>query len=515
MRRVATVLLGFVGILLAGSHYGWASQQEKPKVIRLSEQSPGPIAFPKIDRRPRPGHPWGSSKMESLPKFDPNSPNPSDVDLRGDDLSKLDLRNNMDALLYTRFDDDTVWPKLGLMPKGFDPKTIMELGKNPGLGVRTLHESGITGKGVGVGIIDQPLLTEHQEYADRLRLYEENNVRDGDRSEMHGPAVASIAVGRTIGVAPDADLYYIATRNTDVSRSGTPDNFAFKAQSIRRLLEVNRQLPADRKIRVISMSIGWNARQDGYDEIMAACEEAEAAGVFVINCGSVVLHGFTFYGVGRHPLANPDVFESYEPCAGWLPSRFCSRWYGFLLVPMDSRTMACRRGSDKYHFGRTGGFSWVPPYLAGVYALAAQVEPEITPWRFWALAMKTGRLIEVQRQGERYSMGPIIDPVRLIRSIRAGELASFDRKQRRSREELLTLVRQAVGERRIWFKRTTPEEFRKIAGTPTTEITCEEGKVLYVYPGVAAMFLRDPRSGNPYIIEYVVCEGRKIDIGQN
>jgi len=31
MRRVTTVLLGLVGILLAGSHYGWASQQEKSK----------------------------------------------------------------------------------------------------------------------------------------------------------------------------------------------------------------------------------------------------------------------------------------------------------------------------------------------------------------------------------------------------------------------------------------------------------------------------------------------------
>ncbi len=26
---------------------------------------------------------------------------------------------------------------------------------------------------------------------------------------MHGPAVVSLAVGRTIGVAPEADLYYI------------------------------------------------------------------------------------------------------------------------------------------------------------------------------------------------------------------------------------------------------------------------------------------------------------------
>jgi hypothetical protein len=30
---------------------------------------------------------------------------------------------------------------------------------------------------------------------------------------MHGPAVAALAVGRTTGVAPGADLYYIAEQH--------------------------------------------------------------------------------------------------------------------------------------------------------------------------------------------------------------------------------------------------------------------------------------------------------------
>jgi subtilisin family serine protease len=180
-------------------------------------------------------------------------------------LSKLDLRNFIENLMYAMFDDRTVWPTPNRMPPDFDWQKIMELGKNPGLGVRTLHKRGITGKGVGVAMIDQPLLTEHQEYVDRLRLYEENNVKESDISRMHGPAVASIAVGKTVGVAPGADLYYIATWNFDMSRDDNPlDNFVFRAQSIRRLLDINRQLPAVRKIRVISMSIGWQPGQDGY-----------------------------------------------------------------------------------------------------------------------------------------------------------------------------------------------------------------------------------------------------------
>jgi len=32
-----------------------------------------------------------------------------------------------------------------MLPDGFDPQMIMELGENPGLGMRELHKRGITG----------------------------------------------------------------------------------------------------------------------------------------------------------------------------------------------------------------------------------------------------------------------------------------------------------------------------------------------------------------------------------
>ena len=137
-------------------------------------------------------------------------PNPFQVDLRARDLSKLDLRGSLDDLMYATFDDKTVWPAPDQMPTGFDWQKIMELGRNPGLGVRRLHEKGITGRGVKIAIIDQPLLVDHQEYAGRVRLYEEIDLQGQPKPAMHGAAVASIALGKTVGVAPEAELYYIA-----------------------------------------------------------------------------------------------------------------------------------------------------------------------------------------------------------------------------------------------------------------------------------------------------------------
>ena len=120
-------------------------------------------------------------------------------------LTKLDLRESRDQVLRLPFDSLTRWPAKDQMPGGYDPNALLEEGKNPGLGVRALHTEGIDGRGVGIAIVDQPLLEKHTEYAARLVRYEKLGVVSKlDSPRMHGPAVASIAVGKDCGVAPEA-----------------------------------------------------------------------------------------------------------------------------------------------------------------------------------------------------------------------------------------------------------------------------------------------------------------------
>lgn len=240
--------------------------------------------------------------MTKVPTYDPDSDGTWQMDLRGYDLSGLDLSSSLDDLLYATFGSRTIWPTADKMPKEYDRERILELGKNPGLDIRKLHAQGITGQGVGIAIIDQPLLTKHHEYKNRLKFYEEINVKPG-MSEMHGAAVSSIAVGKTVGVAPEANLYYIATYAGDFKENGFKYNFRYKAQAVRRILEINKQLPEEQKIRVISISVGWSPEQKGYDEMTAAVEEAKSAGLLIV-CSSIErIHGFSFHGLGRPPLA--------------------------------------------------------------------------------------------------------------------------------------------------------------------------------------------------------------------
>ena len=83
---------------------------------------------------------------------------------------------------------------------------LLEEGKDPGLGVRELHEQGITGEGVNVAIIDQNLLLDHPEYADRVAAYYDSGCGEEISGSMHGPAVLSLLAGETIGVAPGATV---------------------------------------------------------------------------------------------------------------------------------------------------------------------------------------------------------------------------------------------------------------------------------------------------------------------
>jgi subtilisin family serine protease len=358
---VLCVGIGLVIWIVALSH-GFSGENIDSKTYETPlKPLPASLNLPYICRNPQPDDYRSminkGAPLTNLSKFNPK--NPFSVDLRSADVSRLDLRDSAADLEHANYDSQTIWPPKDRMPPAFDAGRILELGKNPGLGVRGLHAQGITGRGIGIGIVDQALLTRHSEYAGRIKWYEEINVEGWRPSEMHGPAVASIAVGKTVGVAPEADLYYIAVRS-EMSSSSILHNHA---QGVRRLLEVNRRLPKEHRIRAISLSIGYGPGTPGYEDFISAVKEAEAEGIFVAWCGN---ERFPVDGLGVSPSADRDDFNA---CV--IPQRYQVPASGSLFVPMDSRTTASPTGVNDYVFYGPGGKSWTVPYAAGAYALAA------------------------------------------------------------------------------------------------------------------------------------------------
>lgn len=342
----------------------------------------------------------------------------SSGDFRGADLRDLDLAGMEEELFASDFDTQTRWPEA--LPGDFDPARLLDLGKDPGLGLRKLHEQGITGKGVGIAIIDQTLLVDHQEYGDRLRLYQEYHGAAEYPASMHGPAVASIALGETVGVAPEALLYFIA----DELGTGDGENFVrdltWYAQDVDRLTALNETLPEGEKIRVISMSVGWMPGDAGAEELEAAIARARAAGIAVVcvnSRGSLL----PWMGMGRRRYGSYNNRADLRPGIFWKESLFNGEYGGdenTLLVPMDCRTAASPAGEAEYAYFAEGGMSWAVPYVAGLYALACQVKPEVTYEEFLEAARATARPVSVWRDetGE-YPYSRAVDPAALLEAL--------------------------------------------------------------------------------------------------
>jgi subtilisin family serine protease len=212
----------------------------------------------------------------------------------------------------------------------------------PGEEIRRLHARGITGRHVGIAIIDRPLLTRHEEFADRLRWYDEIDTELDEPAGWHSTAVASIAVGRRFGAAPMADLYFVGVgmnwAREPIGNWWVAARRAIHAGqtlplAIRRILDLNRRLPVDRRIRAISISVG------GGEAFEQAIDVARREGLFV---SAADLH----------------------------------------LPRLGPLTFASPTAPNAYTTGTVPAGSWAIAHMAGRYALACEENPGMTPERF-------------------------------------------------------------------------------------------------------------------------------------
>jgi serine protease AprX len=312
---------------------------------------------------------------------------------RGVSLVKLDLRAHAKLLKGMRFDSRTKWPEPSKMPKGFDPVRLLEEGKNPGLGIRSLHKHGIDGRGVGIAILDQRLLKNHVEYADRILQYEEIGVPDDQPLQMHGPPIVSIAVGKNCGVAPKAFVFYYAMRATAM-----PDN-AIYCDIIDKIIEHNENADTSERIRVVNISAGISSENANFTRWQETQRKAHELGILVVTTTSPYLnYGRLNYIPGGDP-EDPNNYYNYGT----------GRQYSF-MVPVGNKTTASHFGPQVYTYwaGRCGG-SWAAPYIVGLATLAFQVNPEIKPETIAEQLAKTSTHTKA---------GPIVNPRGFIESVK-------------------------------------------------------------------------------------------------
>ena len=312
----------------------------------------------------------------------------------GVDLSRLDLSQKGELLKKMPFDSRTVWPEPDRLPHDFDPKAVMEWGKYPGLGIKKLHDQDVTGKGVHVAIIDQPLLLGHIEYRDQLVSYKEIETGNVD-PQMHGPPVASILVGKTCGVAPEAVLHYWA----EPSWKG---DYKYRCIALEQIIQFNKGKEKSEQIRVVSISKGFSPSEANLDRWKALLEKAKKSGIYVVHCSSM---GF---GAGCRFMKDSDNPANYRLCSFYGGDVY--RQSGTFFTPIDHRTTASAKARDAYTFWTRSGLSWGAPYYAGVVALGIQVNPDLRPDQIDKLLYDSGW---------DFQKGRLINPVGFVKAARA------------------------------------------------------------------------------------------------
>jgi serine protease AprX len=249
-------------------------------------------------------------------------------------------------------------------------QNILQLGMNPGLGIRELHAEGITGKGVTVAIIDQNMILNHPEFRGKiLKYYDMGTNQPANMGSMHGPAVTSLLVGENIGTAPDAKIYYVAVPSWLLDAQ-------YYADALDWIVAENEKLPKENKIRVVSVSsipsgidTEYTKNNDAWD---AAYKRATDAGILVLDC--TYEHGYTV--PCTYDLNDPDNVAKCIPNWGGPTDSPHKR----INIP-TRRTTALERDESpifSYQYTGIGGISWTVPYLSGVLAMGWQINPDLT-----------------------------------------------------------------------------------------------------------------------------------------
>lgn len=113
------------------------------------------------------------------------------------------------------------------------------------------------------------------------------------------------------------------------------------------------------------------------------------------------------FGVGCVPGRDRDDPESYR--VAYFAQQGCRTTPGYLYLPIDNLTSASDVGDNDYTFWSRGRLIFAPPYLAGVIALALQVDPTLSETEVFELLRKTGHSFEG---------GVLVNPKSLVDAIR-------------------------------------------------------------------------------------------------
>ena len=244
--------------------------------------------------------------------------------------------------------------------------------------LNTVHQKGITGKGVTIAVIDGPVDTSNPalkgaNITDKSRC----TIQDSPEGIRHGTDMAIILVSPITGVAPDATLYTYQASTAGTISNGSCDSKRGRLNTVSAL--INQAVEDGAQFISISQSV-----PDFSNELKWAVTNAITKGVIIVNSAGNGASDDNITQLGRYSgvvgvsaINSDGTFASY------------SSWG-------DGVVTAAFGGPYNTYDVNTGepvtvhGTSISAPLVAGMLALARQKWPDATANQILQLLVHTG-----------------------------------------------------------------------------------------------------------------------------
>ena len=245
--------------------------------------------------------------------------------------------------------------------------------------LNTVHQKGITGKGVTIAVIDGPVDTSNPalkgaNITDKSRC----TIQDSPEGVRHATEMATILVSPISGVAPDATLYSYQAATSQSISGGTCASSGESLDSFGKL--INQAIEDGAQI----ISISQGGLPDRSDEIKWAIANAITHGVIVTA------------SVGNEARDQNDTHLSFWPGVVGVSAINGDGTFASYSSWGDGVVTAAFGGPYTTYDVNTGepvtvhGTSISAPLVAGMLALARQKWPDATTNQILQLLVHTG-----------------------------------------------------------------------------------------------------------------------------
>ena len=307
----------------------------------------------------------------------PDAPTQGVKSAKGADISKLRLTD--EQLLNLVIDDYTTMSD--------EQRAVFEKYRHNmdkmGCGIESLHEKGYTGYGA-VALLDGKYCS-HDMYKDKIQSSTDigTNIDSKEGPSWHTAAMLSI-MHKT---APDAEIVHYCCTDMDPKIQTNQ-----LAEAINDIIEKNKDLPDEKKVRTIVIGYGFSPENPNYEENIALCKKAIDEGIFICSNNMEQLYGIELNGADRDAKGDVNSPQSYS-VATWMSENECKnvkkKWLDKLLhFPMQHLTIAHGDGQSIQYEGSDGGICWGNS-VGSLYNDFLSINPDLKPQEFIDLLIET------------------------------------------------------------------------------------------------------------------------------